>query len=123
MGVSPVRAFLTAIVYVTSVGGAWAASSLPPTYSLPAKYRQYSCGQLFNEGRLVSAQAVALSGEKKGSSAGGSAVNPESVVKVPAVLQSSKQTNGTLIELKQQLDAIETAAIESECQIEFVPQR
>jgi hypothetical protein len=123
IGALLVRTFLIAIIFLAPAGGAWAANSLPPAYALPGKYRQYSCDQLFNEGRLVSAKAAALSSGKKGGGSGPGAENPEPVVRVPAVLEGAKQPEGTLAVLRQRLDAIKNAAIQSECQIEFLPQK
>ena len=45
------------------------------------------------------------------------------VVTVPAALQDAGPTTTELAGLKQELDAIEEAAIQGQCDIEFVPSK
>jgi hypothetical protein len=116
---------LAMILAPIAAGGASASTALPATSGLPGKYRQYSCDRLLSEGRAVSARAAALSGARQGEDSG--AAKSDEMIVVPAVfdsskrLDNSKQASDTLHALKKQFDAIQAAAIQSECEIEFVP--
>lgn len=97
--------------------GAAAASAAPqPTYVSPGKYRQYSCDQLLGVARDISGRATALAGRKSG----GDMASRDPVVTVPPALQDAGPATGELAGLKQELDAVEEAAIQGQCDIEFI---
>jgi hypothetical protein len=93
-----------------------AAAAPQPTYVSPGKYRQYSCDQLLGVARNISAHGAALAGRKNG----GDMASRDPVVTVPAVLQETGRETGELAKLRQELDSVEEAAIQGQCDIEFV---
>jgi hypothetical protein len=97
-------------------GGASASATPPPTYVSPGKYREYSCNQLLGAARDISGRAAALAGRKSG----GDVASRDPVVAVPAALQDAGLVTGQLAGLKQDLDWVEEAAIQGQCDIEFV---
>lgn len=97
-------------------GGASASATPPPTYVSPGKYREYSCDQLLGAARDISGRAAALAGRKSG----GDVASRDPVVAVPADLQDAGLVTGQLAGLKQDLDSVEEAAIQGQCDIEFV---
>jgi hypothetical protein len=97
-------------------GGASASATPPPTYVSPGKYREYSCDQLLGAARDISGRAAALAGRKSG----GDVASRDPVVAVPAALQDAGLVTGQLAGLKQDLDSVEEAAIQGQCDIEFV---
>jgi hypothetical protein len=88
-------------------------------YAWLGKYRRYSCDQLFKEARAVSVRASALAREKYSMNANIASTEP--MIVLPAVLDSTKQMAGEIAVLRGQMQAIEEAAIQSQCDIEFVP--
>jgi hypothetical protein len=116
-----VRAALIATVSVMLVGVASASPAPQSAYVSPGKYRGYSCDQLFKVGHAVSVRATAIAGEKNAEAAGNNLASTESTVVVPAALDSAKQMATELALLKEQMQAIEDAAIQRQCDIEFVP--
>jgi len=105
------------VVAILLICGAASAAAAPqPTYVSPGKYRQYSCGQLLGAARNISARAAALAGRKNG----GDMASRDPVVTVPAVLEETGRATGELATLKQELDSVEEAAIQGQCDIEFV---
>jgi hypothetical protein len=84
------------------------------TYVSPGKYRQYSCDQLLGAARNISTRATVLAGRKS------DMASRDPVVAVPPVLQDAGPTTSELAGLKQELDAIEEAAIQGQCDIEFI---
>ncbi len=107
-------AVAAAIILICGTASALAAPQ--PTYVSPGKYRQYSCDQLLGVARDVSARATGLAGRKSG----GDTASRDPVVTVPPALQDAGPATGDLAGLKQELDAIEEAAIQGQCDIEFV---
>jgi hypothetical protein len=95
-----------------------AALATTSAYLSPAKYRGFSCAQLLLEGRGISMRASALAGERN---VKGADANTEPTVVLPAVLNRNGNMSGELAVLRGQMQAIEEAAIESQCEIEFVP--
>ncbi len=93
-----------------------ASAFATPQYSYvsPGKYREYSCDQLIAAARNISDRATALAGRKS------DMASRDPVVTVPAALQDAGPTTTELAGLKQELDAIEEAAIQGQCDIEFV---
>ena len=110
-----IRAALAAGI-ILICGGASASATPPPTYVSPGKYREYSCDQLLGAARDISRRAAALAGRKSG----GDVASRDPVVAVPAALQDAGLVTGQLAGLKQDLDAVEEAAIQGQCDIEFV---
>jgi hypothetical protein len=102
--------------------GVAAASPAPESaqsaYVWLGKYRRYSCDQLFKEARAVSVRASALDGEKHGGNADNTS---EPTIVLPADLDSTKPMAGEIAVLRDQMQAIEESAVESQCDIEFVP--
>jgi hypothetical protein len=84
------------------------------TYVSPGKYRQYSCDQLLGAARNISTRATALAGRKS------DMASRAPIVAVPPALQDAGSTTSELAGLKQELDAIEEAAIQGQCDIEFI---
>jgi hypothetical protein len=115
------RAALIAAVSVTLVGVASASPAPQSAYVSPGKYREYSCDQLFKVGRATSLRATELAGEKNAVAASSNLASTDPVVVLPAVFDSTKQAGGELAALKEQMQAIEDAAIQSQCDIQFVP--
>jgi hypothetical protein len=107
------RAVVTAgTILICGTASAFAAP--PPTYVSPGKYRQYSCDQLLGAARTISDRAAALAGRKNDTA------SRDPVVAVPPALQDPGPTTSELAGLKQELDAIEEAAIQGQCDIEFI---
>ena len=63
--------------------------------------------------------AAAVTGEKH--RRGDEIATTEATVVLPGVLESTKQIAGEIAVLRGQMQAIEEAAIQSQCDIEFVP--
>ena len=106
------RAVVTAGT-ILMCGTASAFATPQPTYVSPGKYRQYSCDQLLGAARDISDRATALAGRK-------SDLASRDVVAVPPALQDAGPTTSELAGLKQELNAIEEAAIQGQCDIEFI---
>jgi len=107
------RAVVTAGT-ILMCGTASAFATPQPTYVSPGKYRQYSCDQLLGAARDISDRATALAGRK-------SDLASRDVVAVPPALQAAGPTTSEPAGLKQELDAIEEAAIQGrQCDIEFI---
>jgi hypothetical protein len=119
------RLVLTATLSVMLVGVAAASPAPQSTYAPQSasgwlgKYRGYSCNQLVKEARVVSVRAAAVAGEKH--SRGDEIATTEATIVLPSVLDSTKQVAGEIAVLRGQMQAIEEAAIQSQCDIEFVP--
>ena len=107
-------AMVAGIILMCGAASALAASQ--PTYVSPGKYREYSCDQLLGAARDISGRAAALAGRKSG----GDVASRDPVVAVPAALQDAGLVTGQLAGLKQDLDSVEEAAIQGQCDIEFV---
>ena len=107
------RAVVTAGT-ILMCGTASAFATPQPTYVSPGKYRQYSCDQLLGAARGISDRATALAGRKS------DLASRDPVVAVPPALQDAGPTTSELGGLKQELDAIEEAAIQGQCDIEFI---
>jgi hypothetical protein len=107
------RAVVTAGT-ILMCGTASAFATPQPTYVSPGKYRQYSCDQLLGAARDISDRATALAGRKS------DLASRDPVVAVPPALQDAGPTTSELAGLKQELDAIEEAAIQGQCDIEFI---
>jgi len=107
------RAVVTAGT-ILMCGTASAFATPQPTYVSPGKYRQYSCDQLLGAARNISDRATALAGIKS------DVASRDPVVAVPPALQDAGPTTSELAGLKQELDAIEEAAIQGQCDIEFI---
>jgi hypothetical protein len=99
---------------ISMCGTACAAPPLP--YVSPGKYRQYSCNQLLEVARKFSDRATAPADRKRNDDVASS----DSVVIVPLALQDGGHANGEAAGSKQEMDAIEEAAIQGQCEIEFV---
>jgi len=110
------RAVVTAGT-ILMCGTASAFATPQPTYVSPGKYRQYSCDQLLGAARNISDRATALAGIKS------DVASRDPVVAVPPALQDAGPTTSELAGLKQELDAIEEAAIQGQCDIEFIPSK
>lgn len=108
------RATLTAMICMALAGGASAGTLADVS---PAKYRGYSCHELLLEAHAISLRAGVLAGERSV----GVAEGTEATIAVPAVLDSDQKMTGELAALRRQMEAIEGAAIQSQCEIEFVP--
>jgi hypothetical protein len=93
-------------------GTASAFATPQPTYVSPGKYREYSCDQLLGAARNISDRATALAGRKS------DMASRDPVVAVPPALQDAGTSE--VAGLKQELDAIEEAAIQGQCDIEFI---
>jgi hypothetical protein len=114
-GNGAIRAAMVAGI-ILMCGAASASAASPPTYVSPGKYREYSCNQLLGAARDISGRAAALAGRKSG----GDVASRDPVVAVPAALQDAGLMTGQLAGLKQDLDSVEEAAIQGQCDIEFV---
>ena len=101
------------------VGVASASPAPQSAQDLPGKYREYSCDQHLKEARELSVRAVALDGEKHSGIANIASTEPTIVL--PAIMDSPKQMTGEIAVLREKMLAIEEAAIQSQCEIEFVP--
>jgi hypothetical protein len=115
------RMALIATVSVVLVDAALASPAPQLAYVSPGKYRGYSCNQLLKEARAVSGRAIALTWGGNRGLVQNKLASAELTVVLPAVLDSTKRMTGELAGLKAQMEAIEEAAIQSQCDIEFVP--
>jgi hypothetical protein len=111
------RAAVIGIVSLMLVGAALASPAPQSAYISPGKYREYSCDQLLEAARMASPRVAALAREKN--TAAANSDHARTIVVLPAALD--KQEAGELSILKEQMQAIEDAAIQSQCDIEFVP--
>jgi hypothetical protein len=107
-----------------SCGGSFSRTTVPIPATIPLRLAWkispiYSCDQLFKEARAVSVRASALADEKYSRNANITSTEP--IIVLPAVLDSTKQMAGEIAVLRGQMQAIEEAAIQSQCDIEFVP--
>lgn len=102
------------IILICGTASAFAAPQ--PAYVSPGKYREYSCDQLLGVARNISGRATALAGRKSG----GDIASRDPVVTLPAALQDAGPATGALAGLKRELDAVEEAAIQGQCDIAFV---
>jgi hypothetical protein len=108
------RLVILGMALVFSASAAQAASkSVQPSY-----YRKFTCQQLFEAGQRTSARADALSSGVTQSRATVIA-STEATIEVPKVISAAKPVFGELSLVKQQLQAIEDASIQSECPIVF----
>lgn len=112
------RAGLIVALSVGLIGTASATRASQISHDWLGKYRSYSCAQLVNEAQSVSASAAALAGEKHIGKVHVASTEPTIVM--PAILESTKQITGEIAIEREQLLAIEEAAIQSQCAIEFV---
>jgi hypothetical protein len=89
----------------------------------PGYYRKYTCQQLLEEGRAVSARATALSGAADNSHAGQGAgthlASTEDVITVPKLTANGKSVASEIALARRQMLAIEDASIQGQCAIEF----
>jgi hypothetical protein len=107
---------------VLFAGCVLAASAVPASASQPditaGYYRKYSCAQLLQEGRAISARATAVTHGLADAQVSETASAEDAVI-IPGALSSPKPASGELGILKQKLAAIQDATIQSQCQIEF----
>jgi hypothetical protein len=113
---------LAAIVALTVAGCASKSSDITPAYVSPVMYQGYTCQQLAQEARGVSARAGQVSGaqDQKRSNdqiATGVAI----VVFWPAAffVGGDGPASAELAQLKGQMNAIEQASIQKKCGIQF----
>lgn len=114
-GNGTIRAAMAAGI-ILICGAASASAASQPTYVSPGKYREYSCDQLLGAARDISGRAAALAGRKSS----GDMASRDPVVAVPPALQDAGLVTGQLAGLKQDMDSVEEAAIQGQCDIEFV---
>lgn len=112
------RHLLVAVLGFVLIAPATSARALPTRFDA-GHYRNFTCQQLAEEGRKVSARAVALSGEA-GNGRPTNFESTEDVVVMPKVVSDRKSVFNEFALLKQQMLAIEDASIQSQCQIEFL---
>jgi hypothetical protein len=107
------------IVFGLALIGSASSATTNPTNTDAGYYRNYTCRQLLEVGRQVSAQAVTLAGGSKHAHANDTASTEDSVA-VPAFVTDTKPTSSELELVRKQLLAIEGASIQSQCAIEFL---
>jgi hypothetical protein len=113
-----VRHLSGAVLGFASIALATSVSASPRSVD-PGYYRNYTCQQLTEAARQISAQAVALADEADETPA----ANREStvdVVVVPRLVSGRKTVSDELLQFRQQMLAIEDASIQSQCEIEFL---
>ena len=99
------------------------ADEIPPSYVSPLAYESYTCQQIFEESRRVSARAASVAGvQDSQASTDAVAMGVGLVVFWPALFFIGGQDQSAEIgRLKGEKDALEQAAIRKNCNIEFRP--
>jgi hypothetical protein len=82
-------------------------------------YRKYTCPELLEAGREVSARASVLLGETKKTHTVSDMASTEDTIEVPGPVSEAKPVAGELALARKQLLAIEDASVQSQCEIEF----
>jgi hypothetical protein len=106
-----------------ALAGVIAPAGAASTRDDPGYYRKYTCQQLLEEGRAVSARAAALSGAAvKDSTVQGVSTDlasTEDVITIPKPTSDGKSAASQIAQTRRQMLAIEDASIQSQCAIEF----
>lgn len=116
--------WLSAVIAAFLAGGcASSAENIAPSYISPMVYQDYDCSQLAAEAQRVSSAAAQMAGvQDKKASNDAIATGVAVVLFWPAAFMVSGgdgQTAAELAKLKGQKDAIEQAAIQKKCGIQF----
>lgn len=111
------RSFFVAILGLTLVGFA-ASANASSTHFDPGYYRKYTCQQLFDEGRKMSAQGSPF--PVKLIRATLPMLRAEDIIVMPGIVSEERPISSQLALIKQQMLAIEDASIQSQCEIEFL---
>jgi hypothetical protein len=110
------------VLTTAALGGASGqAQQLPPAYPPSSSYRQLTCVELAQEGRVISKRGFMLSGLTAGATGGDSTATALATVAVWPVTASAgnRQRSDSLALALKQMDAVEQASIESQCSIRF----
>jgi len=117
------RATSAATCAIILVGCAQSADEIAATYVSPLAYDSYSCGQIYEESRRVSARAAQVAGVQDSQSKSDKvAMGVGLVVFWPALFfVGGQDQSAELARLKGEMEAIEQAAIRKDCGIQFRP--
>lgn len=103
-----------------------ASSDIAPAYVSPVAFSNYTCPQLAQEAQAVSSRAAMLSGQQDQKRTNDAIATTAAVVIFwPAafLVGGDKQTAAELAQMKGQMIAIEQAANQKRCGIQFQGQR
>lgn len=105
------------------VGCAQRADEIAPSYVSPLAYESYTCQQIFEESKRVSARAASVAGVQDSQASNDAvAMGVGLVVFWPALFFIGGQDQSAeLARLKGEKDALEQAAIRKNCGIDFRP--
>ena len=93
-----------------------------PTYVSPLQYDQYSCDQLSAEAARLSARAAEISGVQQKKATGDAvAVGVSLILFWPALffIKGNGATEAEVGRLKGEMEAVERAAVQKSCGIQF----
>jgi len=115
---------LLALACLAPLIGACASrsSDIQASYVSPVQYQNYSCQQLVEEGRRVSAHAARVAGHQDDKRTNDAVLTGVAVVLFwPALfaLEGDGQMAAELARLKGEMEAIEKASLEKNCGIQF----
>ena len=103
-------------------GCASKSEDISPSYVSPMNYQNYTCDQLIQEGRSVSTRAAMASGQQDKARSHDAVKTGVGIVLFWPVLlfmDGDGQKAAELASLKGQMDAIESAAIQKNCRVQF----
>lgn len=110
------------VVGVLAGGCASSAEKIAPSYISPIVYQNYDCSQLAAEAQRVSSAAAQAAGVQDKNASNDAIATGVAVVlfwPVAFMVSGDGQTAAELAKLKGQKDAIEQAAIQKKCGIQF----
>lgn len=103
-------------------GCATKSANISPTYVSPLSYQSYTCEQLAQEAQRVSSRAAIASGQQDKARGGDAVATTVGVVVFwPALflIDGDGPKAAEVARLKGEMEAIEQAAIQKNCQIKF----
>jgi len=111
------------VLFALSIAGCASRSAdISPSYVSPMNYQNYTCDQLIQEGRTVSSRAAIASGQQDKARSNDAVKTGVGVVLFWPVLlfmNGDGPKAAELASLKGQMEAIEQASIQKNCQIKF----
>ena len=116
------HAAMGVFIALALTGCASKSEDISPSYVSPMNYQNYTCDQLIQEGRSVSSRAAIASGQQDKARSRDSVKTGVGIVLFWPVLlftDGDGQKAAELASLKGQMDAIEQAAIQKNCQVKF----
>ena len=113
---------LVLLLAASVAGCASKSENISPTYISPVTYQNYSCQQLSQEAQTVSTRAAIASGQQDKARSGDAVKTAVGVVLFwPTLffLDGNGPKAAELARLKGEMEAIEQASIQKNCQITF----